>query len=165
MRTVIQSFLKVSLTEKTHSQMFDCAARCGLFPCHFVAYLIVPKTVQYPLVVTLILPTLRPQNCSPAVPIGFLLMSQSTWPFSVVSPGPCHHFSLLPLPSLSFPCQILCFFETASLLCSSGCPEGHCVNQAGLELRSACLCLPSAGIKGERQHARLNTTLYLSTIS
>ena len=30
-----------------------------------------------------------------------------------------------------------------------GCPETHSVDQAGLELkRSACLCLPSAGIKG-----------------
>ncbi|GAB1294594.1 DNA topoisomerase 2-binding protein 1 [Apodemus speciosus] len=34
-------------------------------------------------------------------------------------------------------------------LCSPGCPGTHSVDQAGLELqKSACLCLPSAGIKG-----------------
>ncbi|GAB1296005.1 Glutamine--fructose-6-phosphate aminotransferase [Apodemus speciosus] len=40
-------------------------------------------------------------------------------------------------------------------LCSPGCPGTHSVDQAGLELKkSACLCLPSAGIKGVRHHAR-----------
>ena len=34
-----------------------------------------------------------------------------------------------------------------------GCPGTHFVDQAGLELRNpACLCLPSAGIKGVHHH-------------
>ncbi|GAB1284876.1 Fer-1-like protein 5 [Apodemus speciosus] len=38
-------------------------------------------------------------------------------------------------------------------LCSPGCPGTHSVDQAGLELKkSACLCLPSAGITGTSYH-------------
>ena len=33
-------------------------------------------------------------------------------------------------------------------LCSPSCPGAHSVDQAGLELRSTCLCLRSAEIKG-----------------
>jgi hypothetical protein len=36
-------------------------------------------------------------------------------------------------------------------LCSPGCPGTHSVDQASLELKSACLCLPSAGITGLRK--------------
>jgi hypothetical protein len=45
-----------------------------------------------------------------------------------------------------------CFFETGFFCYSPGCPGTHFVDQAGLELKSACLCLPSAGIKGVRHH-------------
>jgi hypothetical protein len=40
-------------------------------------------------------------------------------------------------------------------LCSPGCPGTHSADQAGLELRSACLCLQSARIKGVRHLTRL----------
>jgi hypothetical protein len=40
-----------------------------------------------------------------------------------------------------------CFWDRVSL-CSPGCPGTHFVDQAGLELKFACLCLPSSGIKG-----------------
>jgi hypothetical protein len=43
-------------------------------------------------------------------------------------------------------------FRDRVSLCSPGCPGTHSVDQAGLELRSACLYLPSAGIKGVRHH-------------
>ncbi|GAB1296499.1 Eukaryotic translation initiation factor 4E type 1B [Apodemus speciosus] len=39
-------------------------------------------------------------------------------------------------------------------LYSPGCPGTHSVDHAGLELKSACLCLPSAGIKGCTTTAR-----------
>jgi hypothetical protein len=48
----------------------------------------------------------------------------------------------------------LFFWDRVSLY-SPGCPGTHFVDQAGIKLRSACLCLPSAGIKGVRYHARL----------
>ena len=50
-----------------------------------------------------------------------------------------------------------CFvFRDMVSLCSSGCPGTHSVDQAGLKLRNppACLCLPSAGIKGLCHHCR-----------
>jgi hypothetical protein len=49
---------------------------------------------------------------------------------------------------LSFLAHSLCFvFETGFLcVCSSGHSGTRCVDQTGHELRSACLCLPSAGI-------------------
>jgi hypothetical protein len=47
------------------------------------------------------------------------------------------------------------FFQDRVSLYSTGCPGTHFVDQAGLETqKSACLCLPSAGIKGVRHHAR-----------
>jgi hypothetical protein len=39
-------------------------------------------------------------------------------------------------------------FQDKVFLCSPGYLGTHSVDQAGLKLRSACLCLPSAGIKG-----------------
>jgi hypothetical protein len=57
-------------------------------------------------------------------------------------------------PSPSFFCFVL-FFETGFLY-SPGCPGTHFVDQAGLRTqKSTCLCLPSAGIKSMRRHARL----------
>jgi hypothetical protein len=51
-------------------------------------------------------------------------------------------------------------------LCSPGCPGTHSVDQAGLELRkSACLCLPSAGIKGMCHHCPANLFLMLEILS
>lgn len=38
--------------------------------------------------------------------------------------------------------------DTCLLYVSPGCPGKHSADWAGLELRSACLCLPSTGIKG-----------------
>jgi hypothetical protein len=63
----------------------------------------------------------------------------------------------------------LVFRDRVSLY-SPGCPGTHFVDQAGLELKSVCLCLPSAGIKGMRHHARRKVTLksffkYKSTYS
>jgi hypothetical protein len=48
------------------------------------------------------------------------------------------------------------FFKTVSLY-SPGCPGTHSVDQSGWPQtqKSACLCLPRAGIKGMRHHARL----------
>jgi hypothetical protein len=55
------------------------------------------------------------------------------------------------------------FFET-QFLCSPGCPGTNSVNQAVLETqKSACLCLPSAGIKGVRHHC-LALYFYVSCI-
>jgi hypothetical protein len=50
----------------------------------------------------------------------------------------------------------VCFFQDRVSLYSPGCAGTHSVDQAGLELRnqSACLCLPSAGIKGVCHHTR-----------
>lgn len=49
-------------------------------------------------------------------------------------------------------CGFYLFFFCLSLsrfhYCSLGCPELLCVHQASLELRSSCLCLPGAGLKG-----------------
>ena len=51
-----------------------------------------------------------------------------------------------------YACMYVCMrvygFGSRISLCSSDCPRTHSVDQAGLELRSTCLCLPSAGIKG-----------------
>ena len=47
------------------------------------------------------------------------------------------------------------FFWDRVSLHSPGCPGTHSVNQAGL----ACLCLPSAGIKGVRHHCPANLLL------
>jgi hypothetical protein len=46
------------------------------------------------------------------------------------------------------------FFQDRVSLCSAGCPGTYFVDQAGLEeiRKSACLYLPSAGIKGVRHH-------------
>jgi hypothetical protein len=45
-------------------------------------------------------------------------------------------------------CLFICLvFQDRVSLCSPGCPGTHSVDQAGLELRSTCLCLPSAEIK------------------
>jgi hypothetical protein len=50
-------------------------------------------------------------------------------------------------------CFVL-FFQDRVSLYSPGCPGTHFVDQAGLDRtqKSACLCLPSAGIKGVRHH-------------
>ena len=46
-------------------------------------------------------------------------------------------------------CWFVCFFSQDMVsLCSPGYPETHFVDQAGLEQRSTCLCLPSPGTKG-----------------
>jgi hypothetical protein len=58
---------------------------------------------------------------------------------------------------LVFFCFVFVFRDRVSL-CSLGCLGTHSVDQAGLELKSACLCLPSAGIKGVCHHARLMLT-------
>jgi hypothetical protein len=55
-------------------------------------------------------------------------------------------------------CMYVCvhifrFFETGFLYIALAVLELNFVDQAGLELRNpACLCLPSAGIKGVRHH-------------
>jgi hypothetical protein len=49
----------------------------------------------------------------------------------------------------------LTFCDRVSLY-SSGCPATYWENQAGLELRYACLCLPSAGIKYTSHHDKLS---------
>lgn len=46
------------------------------------------------------------------------------------------------------------FFQT-SFLCSPGSPGTSSLDQAGIQLRSTCLCLPNAGIKGVSHHAWL----------
>ena len=52
----------------------------------------------------------------------------------------------------SFVCLFICFRDKVSL-CSPGCPGTHSVEQAGLKLKSsACLYLPSAGVKGVPHH-------------
>jgi hypothetical protein len=45
----------------------------------------------------------------------------------------------------------LAFFKTRFLCVALAVPE-FTLDQAGLELRSTCLCLPSAGIKGVCHH-------------
>ena len=49
-------------------------------------------------------------------------------------------------------CLVDLVFQDRVSLCSPGCPRTHSVDQAGLELRSACLYLPKAGIKGRCHH-------------
>jgi hypothetical protein len=44
-------------------------------------------------------------------------------------------------------------FQDMVSLCSFGCPGTHSVDHTGL--KSTCLCLPSAGIKGLCHHTRL----------
>jgi hypothetical protein len=56
---------------------------------------------------------------------------------------------------IGFFCCCCWFFETG-FLCSPGCLGTHFVDQAGLwTQKSACLCLPGAGIKGMCHHAQL----------
>jgi hypothetical protein len=51
-------------------------------------------------------------------------------------------------PRRFFACLFVCFgFQDRVSLCSPGCPETNSVDQA-------CLCLPSAGIKGVHHHAQ-----------
>jgi hypothetical protein len=53
----------------------------------------------------------------------------------------------------------LSVFQDRVSLCSSGCPGTHFVDRPGWPWwtqKSTCLCLPNAGIKGMRHHARLN---------
>jgi hypothetical protein len=71
--------------------------------------------------------------------------------------------SILLYPALPFCFVLFCFvFQDRVSLYSPGCPGTHSVGQAGLELqKSACLCLPSAGIKGVRHHARLSTEILM----
>jgi hypothetical protein len=45
---------------------------------------------------------------------------------------------------------LLLFVWDMVFLCNLGCPGTHSVDQAGL--KSACLCLPSAGSKGMHHH-------------
>jgi hypothetical protein len=52
-------------------------------------------------------------------------------------------------------------FQDRVFLYDPGCPGTHSVNQAGLELRSACVYLPSAGIKATT--AQLNWVLLLES--
>jgi hypothetical protein len=57
---------------------------------------------------------------------------------------------------LAFFFLLFLVFRDRVSLCSPGCPGTHFVDQAGLETqKSACLCLPSAGIKGVRHHAQV----------
>lgn len=50
---------------------------------------------------------------------------------------------------------VVVFFKIRSLLCSSGCPVIHCVDQASLELRRfTCFFLWSTGIKGACYHSQ-----------
>ena len=49
--------------------------------------------------------------------------------------------------------DLFCLFETGFLYSFGAYPGTHYVDQAGLDSqRSACLCLPSAGIKGMLHH-------------
>jgi hypothetical protein len=50
-----------------------------------------------------------------------------------------------------FVCLFVCFFETS--LCRPGWPRTQ---------KSACLCLPSAGIKSVHHHARLLVLLFIN---
>jgi hypothetical protein len=72
----------------------------------------------------------------------------------------CYLFLLCVFMVCLFVCLfvfIFLVFRDRVSLCSPGCPGTHSVDQTGLELKkSACLCLPSAGIKGVRHHARLS---------
>jgi hypothetical protein len=43
--------------------------------------------------------------------------------------------------------SLIIFFQDGVSLYILGCPGTHSAEQAGLELRSTCLCLPSTGIK------------------
>jgi hypothetical protein len=47
------------------------------------------------------------------------------------------------------------FFSRQGFSAWPGSPGTHSVDQAGLDLRSACLCLSSAGIKGVSHHCLL----------
>ena len=53
-------------------------------------------------------------------------------------------------------------------LCSPGCPTTQLIDQAGPKLRSACLCVPSAGIKGVPllivERCYFNTNLVVRTL-
>jgi hypothetical protein len=58
-------------------------------------------------------------------------------------------------PSTWISSFFLVFRDKVSLY-SPGCPRAHSVDRPGWPgtQKSACLCLPSAGIKGVRNHAR-----------
>jgi hypothetical protein len=60
-------------------------------------------------------------------------------------------FSLSLSHSLSLSLSLV--FRDRVSLYIPGCPGTHSIDQAGQ--KSACLCLPSTGIKGVRHHARL----------
>jgi hypothetical protein len=55
-----------------------------------------------------------------------------------------HSFLLSSFLFSFFSLSLFLFFRDRVSLCSPGCPGTHSVDQAGLELRSASLCLPSA---------------------
>ena len=92
--------------------------------------------------------------------LSWNLFCRQGWPrtqIHLLLPPKCSFSPSLSLPPSFLPSLPLSFFLDKVSLCSLGCP----VDQAGLELRNppACLCLPSAGIKGVRHLARLGSFL------
>jgi hypothetical protein len=62
-------------------------------------------------------------------------------------------------------CFLFFVFWDRVSLCSPGCPGTHFVDQAGLwTQKSACLCLPSAGIKGVHHYTRLRRSFLNSSM-
>jgi hypothetical protein len=60
---------------------------------------------------------------------------------------------------------LLLFWDRVSLY-RPGCPGTHFVDQAGVETqKSACLCLPSSGIKGVLHHTRLGFSFMCVSVS
>ena len=55
-----------------------------------------------------------------------------------------------------------CFFRNRVSLCSPGCPRTNSLCRPGWPRiqKSACLCLPSAGIKGVHHHCPANFKLF-----
>jgi hypothetical protein len=74
--------------------------------------------------------------------------------FVVVCLFVCSEFLFL------FVCLFVCLgiFKAGFPLCITGYFGTHSVDQDGFELRSACLCLPSAGIKACATTAKLKVS-------
>ena len=108
------------------------------------------------------LPKITPLRSSPVsiqaernTQLQCVLLCYTTLPLIIVLSFP----EKKTIKVLLFVCfLVLFFFRDRVSLYHPGCPGTHSVDQAGLDRtqKSACLCLPSAGIKGVCHHARLN---------
>lgn len=84
---------------------------------------------------------------------SWLLYGFWRWNFSVLSNQEFYFTCWAILLALQgFVCFVFVFWGWVSLF-SPGCPNPHSVDQAGLFMRSSCLCLWNVGVKAVHHHS------------